>query len=113
VKRWSSVFCQGLPLLNWKVYTERFLPLVLKMADLSHTPVSRMAAAHIIAATVNIEVEHDKVSSTVLQAYLALCQDTSLAIRKDMLANLHILLPKVRNESDLETLFTEVPAFTM
>ena len=78
------------------------------MADLSHTTVSRKAAANILAATVNEAVQQDILNESLLHPYLNLCQDTDTQIRKSMITNFHILLPRIKNHQIEDTLYEEV-----
>ena len=78
------------------------------MADLSHTTVSRKAAANILAATVNVAAEQNTLNESLLHPYLNLCQDTDIQIRKSMISNFHILLPRIKDKQAEITLFDEV-----
>jgi len=78
------------------------------MADLSHTTVSRRAAANIFAATINEAAVNSRITEHMLHAFLSLCQDTDLTIRKAMLNNFHILFPLIKDSNMESTLFSEV-----
>ena len=78
------------------------------MADLSHTLVSRHAAARIIMAATNLAAEHNILNGALLQAYLELCQDADLTIRKQFLLDARSLLGRVDAETAESTFFPEV-----
>ena len=90
------------------MYCERFLPLYIKMADLHHPPVSRHAAAMILATTTNIAATRNLLNPTLIQACLDLCQDTATTIRKAMISNFNTLLPAVKDPQVVATLLAEV-----
>lgn len=78
------------------------------MADLNHTTVTRKAAANILAATVNEAAQQNILNESLLHPYLNLCQDTDTQIRKSMIANFHILLPRIKDKQTEVTLYDEV-----
>lgn len=94
--------------MDWKLYVKTYLPLVYKMADFNHTAISRLAAANIIAATVNEAAEKHFVSDSILNAFFTLGQDTDLIIRKAMLKNYHALIPVAKDKYLEDKLFSEV-----
>lgn len=98
----------GIQALAWKAYTEKFMPSILKMADLKHTSVSRFGAANIIAATTNYAAENKLLTESLLQTFLHLCEDPDIVIRKSMLSYYHILLPKLRGTEYEEKLKEEI-----
>ena len=71
----------GIQALAWKAYTEKFMPSILKMADLKHTSVSRFGAANIIAATTNYAAENNLLTESLLQTFIHLCEDPDIIRR--------------------------------
>ena len=108
MERWYPVVCACIPRLDWVVYREHFLPLFIKMADLSHPPVSRHAATMILATTANIAANHNLLTQPLVQACLDLCQDTDTNIRKAMISNFNTLLPVVKDAQVVASLLAEV-----
>jgi hypothetical protein len=94
------------------VFLSKFLPEILKLADLSHTGVTRHAAAQIIIAASNLAVAKKCLSGSLLNAYQALCQDTDSIIRKDFLTNINFILKKVDPKQAETEFFEEVPQYT-
>jgi hypothetical protein len=78
------------------------------MADLNHTTVSRKAAAIMLAATVNEAAQQNILNESLLHPYLNLCQDIDTQIRKSMIANFHILLPRIKDKQTDVILYDEV-----
>jgi hypothetical protein len=78
------------------------------MADFNHTAISRLAAANMLAATINEAAEKHFVSDSMLNAFFTLGQDTDLVIRKAMLKNYHTLIPAAKDKYLEEKLFHEV-----
>ena len=87
---------------------EKYISLVLKMADLNHAEISRRAAANILAASLNESIKQNAMTESLFQAYLCLCQDTDLQIREAMVGNSHKLLQLVHDPSTEAQLFSEV-----
>ena len=105
---WDPVFCSSIPLINWKLYTEKYLPLILKMADMNHTIVTRRAAANILASSLNESAENHLPTKNLLNAFISLCQDTDMRMRKSMLKNYHILLNVLKDRYLEAQFFSEV-----
>lgn len=93
--------------MNWKLYMERYFPLIYKMADLNHTPVSRRTAANIIASTINEAARKDVVTDDILHPFLSLCQDNDVDIGKNMVRNCSILIPRL-NKALVKQVYAEV-----
>ncbi len=98
----------GLKEIPWKLFTEKFLPSTLKMAGLSHTLVSRYAAARIVRAASNLAAEKNVLGGSLQQAYLELCQDTDPGIRKATLSDMKDLLRNLSVSSAESDFFPEV-----
>ena len=105
---WDPIYCAGIPLMNWKLYIQRYFPLVYKMADLNHTAVSRRTAANIIASTINEAAYNDLVVDSILHPFLSLCQDNDLDISKTMLKNCKVLIPRLKNKVVIKQIYIEV-----
>ncbi len=110
---WSQVFAAAIPVVSWKHYQEKYWPRILKMADLTNTPTSRLAAANIVAATVNEAAANYLVNDGLLHAFLSLCQDTETSIQKAMLNNYRVLLPIIKYPYAVAQLFSEVLSFPL
>ncbi len=88
MNRWYEPFNCGIVALDWRVFLDRYLPAVLKLAGLSHTPVTRHAASQIIVAATNFSVSNHTPNKSLITAYLELCQDIDMLIRVSTLKNL-------------------------
>ncbi len=82
----------------------------MKMLDLTHTAVSRRAAAAVMAASVNEAAKQPTMDDSLLRAYLCLFQDTDIMVRKTTLANCHALLPLLADPRASAQIFSEVHA---
>ena len=87
---------------------EKYYPHIIKMVDLSHTAVTRRAAANILAETANLAATLNVFTESLLHAYLCLCQDTDIFIRKAMIRNYHTLIHIIKNPHIESQLFAEV-----
>jgi len=105
---WEPVFSAGIPLMDWKLYIKTYLPLIFKMANFNHTATSRLAAANMLAATINEAAGNRYANDSMLNAFFTLGQDTDLVIRKAMLKNYHTLIPITKDKYLEEKLFSEV-----
>ena len=105
---WNPVFCSGIPLMDWKTYIKKYIPLIYQMADFSHTSISRLAAANMLAATVNEAVKKHVVTESLLNSFFGLSQDSDLTIQKSMLKNYNILIPITNEKYIEEQLLSEV-----
>jgi len=103
---WYIPFNFGIQCIQWKVFLDKFLPPVLKLADLNHTSVTRHAAAQIVIASANLAANNKCLEGVLLHAYQGLCQDTDIIIRKDTLTNINAILKKV-DPKTAEALFFE------
>lgn len=106
---WGPVFAEGVPLVNWKAYLDKYLPLLYKMVGLDHTTTSRRVAAKILAATLNEAAKNHVVPDVLLHGFFSLCQDTDMVLLKSMLSNFHPLLKVVKDNYFAAQLFSEVP----
>ncbi len=88
MNRWYEPFNCGIVAIDWSVFLEKYLPLILKLAGLSHTQVTRHAASQIIVAATNFAVSRNCLNKNLLTAYLELCQDIDTLIRIATLKNL-------------------------
>lgn len=78
------------------------------MAGLSHTLVTRSAAARIIRAATNLAAEKNVLGGPLQEAYLELCQDADPGIRKATLTDIKGLLHNVSVLSAESDFFPEV-----
>ena len=101
-------FCYGLVNIPWEVFSEKLLPRILKMADLTNTLISRRAASEIIRAGSLVAAKKGILTGGLLQAYLELCQDADTCVTKETLAHLKTLLHDVTEESANADFFPEV-----
>ena len=94
--------------MDWKTYIKKYIPLIYQMADFSHTSISRLAAANMLAATVNEAVKKHVVTESLLNSFFGLSQDSDLTIQKSMLKNYNILIPITNEKYIAEQLLSEV-----
>ena len=78
------------------------------MAKLNCTMTSRSTASYIICEALNIALEKSYPNESVFHAYLELCEDTNIIIRRHALSYLSIILKKISCEVIEEKLLTEV-----
>ena len=92
----------------WKVFVEKYLPSILKMGSLSHTPVTRHAACQIIIAATNFATGKKCLSENLMTPYLELCQDTDMVIRSTTLKNVQKLIKVLDAPTVEEQIYPEV-----
>jgi len=105
---WHVTFCYGIPCISWEYFMDKFMPWLLKMANLCQTLISRRAASVIIRTASRIAAKNSKLSGSLLTVYLELCQDPDITIRKDTLTNLCTLLQDIDEISADNDFFPEV-----
>jgi len=105
---WHPVFAEGIKLLSWKYFSEKYLTIIKKMVNLSHTPTTRLASAHILGATLNIAADQGQLNKAMITEYCDLCQDVDLSVRFTMLDNMPILLVKIKQDIERDLLTQEI-----
>lgn len=101
---WCPVFAFGLQSICWELFSEHYLPKVLKLAGIAQKGFTRIAASQIIHAASLLAAENNSFKGKLLNAYFELCQDAIPSIRKSTLTNLKSLFQKVE-PSEVENIF--------
>eukprot|EP00826_Nyctotherus_ovalis_P049454 TRINITY_DN5986_c0_g1_i26.p1 TRINITY_DN5986_c0_g1~~TRINITY_DN5986_c0_g1_i26.p1 ORF type:complete len:361 (+),score=53.58 TRINITY_DN5986_c0_g1_i26:586-1668(+) len=103
VNAWHPVFCIGIQLMDWDLFTNNFLPRILKMAGLESTYVNRSAAAKMLAAAASVAARKGLLQK-LLRPYKELCLDSNVGIRKLALSNLRYIIENTK-PSEMESVF--------
>ena len=69
------------------------------MAGISHTSVTRYAAAKIIMEASHIAAKNNTLKGTILQSYFELCQDPDIIIKQNALIDISKLLKNINVRS--------------
>lgn len=99
--RWYPVFAEGVKMLPWKVFCEKYLPLVRNIANLGYTPITRYAGAKILIATLEFAASANTDVEKLASDYCDLFKSIDLNIRVAALECSSELLPKLECKAEI------------
>ena len=96
--------------MEWTAFVERLLPKVRRLTGLGETCISRNAAGQMLTAAVIVAAERKVLEGPLLEAYMALCEDSDVVIRKAALTHLKLLFDRLPS-AEAERLFVAEVGF--
>ena len=95
------MFIEGIKTLPWKVYADKYLPLIKKISSLGYTSITRYAAAKIFISTVYYKANTEEEMKELVIDYCELFRSIDLNIRIAAIECLLEIVPKVKEKKEL------------